>query len=78
MTLKERTDVIILNKEASEKLNPLCDLNFSLLLLFLSHTFFLIAIEIFIKFWFLHITNFLTTTEDKVRHEGISDVVLDN
>ena len=39
--------------------------------------FFLIANEIFIKFWFLHISNFLTTTENEVRHEGIIDVVLD-
>ena len=40
--------------------------------------FFLIGTEIFIKFWFLHIGNFLTTTEDEVSHEGIIDVVLDN
>ena len=78
MTLKETAEVIILNKEASEKLNPFCDLNFSLLLLFFSHTSFLIGTEIFIKFWFLHIGNFLTTTEDEVSHEGIIDVVLDN
>lgn len=75
VSLKERMEVIITTRRYLINCNPFCDLNL-FLSLFLSHTFFLIAIETFIQFLFLHISDFLTRTGDVVHHEGIVDVVV--